>query len=53
VVIYALVADTSVGYLFLGGVLFGLQNRVAQMALIALVAKRRNFPLEPPTPLRE
>ncbi len=52
-VIYALVADTSVGYLFLGGVIPGVLVGVAQMALIAFVAKRRNFPLEPPTPLRE
>jgi tripartite ATP-independent transporter DctM subunit len=52
-VIYALVADTSVGYLFLGGVIPGLLIGAAQMALIAFVAKRRNFPLEPPTPLRD
>jgi len=52
-VIYALVADTSVGYLFLGGVIPGLLIGAAQMALIAGVAKRRNFPVEPPTPLRD
>ena len=52
-VIYALVADTSVGYLFLGGVVPGLLIGIAQMALIAFVAKRRNFPVEPPTPLRD
>jgi tripartite ATP-independent transporter DctM subunit len=52
-VIYALVADTSVGYLFLGGVIPGLLIGAAQMALIAAVAKRRNFPVEPPTPLRD
>ena len=52
-VIYALIADTSVGYLFLGGVVPGLLVGIAQMALIAIVAKRRNFPVERPTPLRE
>ena len=52
-VIYALIADTSVGYLFLGGVVPGLLVGLAQMALIAAVAKRRNFPVEPPTPLRD
>jgi tripartite ATP-independent transporter DctM subunit len=52
-VIYALIADTSVGYLFLGGVVPGLLVGIAQMALIAFVAKRRNFPVERPTPLRE
>jgi tripartite ATP-independent transporter DctM subunit len=52
-VIYALVADTSVGYLFLGGVIPGVLVGVAQMALIAFLARRRNFPVEAPTPLRE
>jgi tripartite ATP-independent transporter DctM subunit len=52
-VIYALIADTSIGYLFLGGVIPGLLVGVAQMALIAFVARRRNFPVEAPTPLRE
>ena len=52
-VVYALIADTSVGYLFLGGVVPGLLVGIAQMALIAFVAKRRNFPVEPPTPLRD
>jgi tripartite ATP-independent transporter DctM subunit len=52
-VIYALVADTSVGYLFLGGVVPGLLLGLAQMALIALSAERRNFPVEKPVPLRE
>ncbi|HEY7141073.1 MAG TPA: TRAP transporter large permease subunit, partial [Methylomirabilota bacterium] len=52
-VIYALVADTSVGYLFLGGVVPGLLLGLSQMGLIALTAKRRNFPVEAPVPLRE
>jgi C4-dicarboxylate transporter DctM subunit len=52
-VIYALVSDTSIGYLFLGGVIPGLLMGAVQMALIAATAKRRNFPVEPPVPLRE
>jgi tripartite ATP-independent transporter DctM subunit len=52
-VIYALISDTSVGYLFLGGVVPGLLMGLAQMALIATIAKRRSFPVEPPTPLRD
>ncbi len=52
-VIYALISDTSIGYLFLGGIIPGLLIGLAQMALIALVAKRRNFPVEQPVPLRE
>jgi tripartite ATP-independent transporter DctM subunit len=52
-VVYALVADTSVGYLFLGGVVPGLLIGLAQMGLIAVTARRRAFPVEAPTPLRE
>jgi tripartite ATP-independent transporter DctM subunit len=52
-VIYALVSDTSIGFLFLGGVVPGLLLGAVQMALIAVTAKRRNFPVEPPVPLRE
>jgi tripartite ATP-independent transporter DctM subunit len=52
-VIYALISDTSVGYLFLGGVVPGVLVGLAQMALIAFLAERRGFPVEPPTPLRE
>ncbi len=52
-VIYALVSDASVGYLFLAGVVPGLLIGASQMALIVAVAKRRNFPLEPRVPMRE
>src|SRR5688572_22605590 len=52
-VLYALVSDTSIGYLFLGGVIPGLLLGVVQMALIAATARRRNFPVEPPIALRE
>jgi tripartite ATP-independent transporter DctM subunit len=52
-VLFALVSDTSVGYLFLGGVIPGLLLGVMQMMLIALTAKRRHFPVEEKVPLRE
>ena len=52
-VIYALVSDTSVGYLFLGGVIPGLLMGGAQMGVIAFIARRRNFPVEQPVALRE
>jgi C4-dicarboxylate transporter, DctM subunit len=52
-VLYALVSDTSVGYLFLGGVIPGLLLGAVQSGLIAFTAKRRNFPVEAPVPLRE
>jgi len=52
-VLYALVSDASIGFLFLGGVIPGLLMATSQMAIVAVVAKRRNFPVEPPTPLRQ
>jgi C4-dicarboxylate transporter, DctM subunit len=52
-VLYALVSDTSIGYLFLGGVVPGLLIGAVQMGLIALTARKRNFPVEAALPLRE
>lgn len=52
-VLYALVSNTSVGYLFLAGVVPGLLLGAVQMALIAATARRRNFPVEARVPLRE
>jgi tripartite ATP-independent transporter DctM subunit len=52
-VLYALISDTSVGYLFLGGVVPGLLMAIAQMVINTIQAHRQNFPVEPPIPLRE
>ena len=52
-VIYALVADTSIGYLFLGGVVPGLMLGVAFMVMNTLIARRRRYPVEPAVPLRD
>src|SRR5258706_11156692 len=52
-VIYALVSDTSVGYLFLGGIVPGLLLGIAQMGYVSLIAKRKNFPVEKAVPLRD
>jgi len=52
-VLYALISDTSVGYLFLGGVIPGLLLAAVQSGLIAAVAKRRHFPVELRVPMRE
>ena len=51
-VLYALVSSTSVGFLFLGGVLPGLMMAAGLMLVIAIVANRRGFPVEQPVPLR-
>lgn len=47
-VLYGVVSNTSIGYLFMGGVIPGLLLSLAQMAVIGVQAKRRNFPVEPP-----
>src|SRR5438105_6991573 len=52
-VIYALVSDASIGYLFLGGVIPGLMLGVAFMVMNGVIARRRNYPVEPPVRLRE
>lgn len=52
-VIFALVSDTSIGFLLLAGIVPGILIGAAQMLLIAVVARRRNFPVEAPVPLRE
>src|SRR3712207_9534341 len=52
-VVYSLVSDTSVGYLFMGGVIPGLLLGLVQMGLIAALARKRNFPVEERVPLRE
>jgi tripartite ATP-independent transporter DctM subunit len=52
-VLYALVSDASIGFLFLAGVVPGILMALAQMAIVAFSAKRRSFPVEAPVPLRE
>jgi tripartite ATP-independent transporter DctM subunit len=52
-VLYALVSDASIGYLFLGGVVPGLLMALAQMVIVTVAAHRKDFPVEPPTPIRE
>lgn len=52
-VLYALVADTSIGYLFLGGVVPGLMMAGVMMVQIAVTARVKNFPVEAPVPLRQ
>lgn len=51
-VMYALVSDTSIGYLFLGGILPGLLMGLSLMIIIAILARRKNLAIEAPTPLR-
>lgn len=52
-VLFALVSDTSIGFLFLGGVVPGLILGVMLMAMNAWQARVHDYPVEDPVPLRE
>ena len=52
-VIYALVSDASIGFLFLGGVIPGLLMALLQMLQVGITARRKKFPVEDPVPIRE
>ncbi|MEI5679959.1 MULTISPECIES: TRAP transporter large permease [unclassified Mesorhizobium] len=52
-VIYALVSDASIGYLFLGGLVPGLLMSFMQMGQVAWTARRNNFPVEEAVPMRD
>ena len=52
-VLYALVSNTSIGALFLGGILPGLVMGAVLMAMNAFIAHRRGFGTEAPVPLAE
>src|SRR5512146_873242 len=52
-VVYALVSDASIGYLFLGGFVPGVMLGAAFMVMNAVIARRRNYPVEAPIALRE
>ena len=52
-VIYALVSGTSVGALFLGGVVPGVCMALLMMLVVHIIATRRNMPREAPVPLRQ
>ncbi len=52
-IIYALVSDASIGYLFLAGMVPGLLMAGLQMLQIAITARRKNFPVEEPVALRD
>ncbi len=52
-VLYALVSDTSIGSLFLAGILPGLMMGAVLMAVNTYIASKRDFALEEPIPLSE
>ncbi len=52
-VLYALVSNTSIGYLFLGGIVPGLIMGIVLMGMNFWLAYRRDVGLEDPVPLSE
>jgi tripartite ATP-independent transporter DctM subunit len=52
-VLYALISDSSIGYLFLGGVVPGLLMGLTQMAINSWMARRNDYPVAERVPLRE
>ena len=52
-VLYALVSDQSIGYLFLGGIVPGLIMGAVLMMMNARISARRGFKLEEPVPVRQ
>lgn len=52
-VLYALVSDTSIGFLFLAGLIPGLMMAAALMIMNVVIATRRNFPIEERVSIRQ
>ena len=52
-VIYALVSDTSIGFLFLGGILPGLLMGIMLMAMNVYLSHKRGFEPDAVVPIRE
>ena len=52
-ILYGVVTNTSIGYLFMGGVIPGLLLAGAQSLVVIHLSKRRNFPVEPAPTLNQ
>jgi tripartite ATP-independent transporter DctM subunit len=52
-VLYALISDASIGFLFLGGFVPGVMLGIGFMVMNTVIARRRNYPIEPPIPVRD
>lgn len=52
-VLYALVSDQSIGYLFAAGIAPGLLMGLVLGVMNAVIARRRNFPVDEAVPLRD
>jgi tripartite ATP-independent transporter DctM subunit len=52
-VLYALVSNTSIGFLFLAGIVPGLFMGAVLMVMNTIISARRDFAIEEPVPLRQ
>jgi C4-dicarboxylate transporter, DctM subunit len=52
-VLYALISDASIGFLFLDGFVPGVMLGIGFMVMNTVIARRRNYPIEPPIPVRD
>lgn len=52
-VLYALVSNTSIGYLFLGGIVPGLMMGTVLMIMNTIISHKRGFGTEEPLPLKQ
>ena len=52
-VLYSVISDTSIGYLFLAGIVPGFIMGLVLMIMNTIIAHKRNFATEPPVPLKK
>ena len=52
-VIYGVVSNTSIGYLFMGGIIPGLLLALAQSMIVVVLAHYKDFPVGPKATLKE
>ena len=52
-VIYGVVSDTSIGFLFIGGIVPGLLLAFAQSMIVIVMARYKDFPVEPKPTFKE
>lgn len=52
-VLYGVVANTSIGYLFMAGIVPGLLLAGAQAAIVTIMARYKDFPVEPAPKLKD
>ncbi|MEZ5666372.1 MAG: TRAP transporter large permease [Alphaproteobacteria bacterium] len=52
-VLYALISNASIGYLFLGGIVPGVLIGIVLMAMNAVISRRRGFAAQQVVPVRE